>query len=51
MDAILLGVDPRPPTARVLAMAGPAQTLLKARLLPEASISQFQAKAAHWFPG
>jgi hypothetical protein len=34
MHSIWLGVDPRPPAARVLAMAGPAEALLKARLLP-----------------
>ena len=34
MNAIWLGVDPRPPAARVLAMAGPGEVLLKARLLP-----------------
>jgi hypothetical protein len=33
MSAIWLGVDPRPPVARVLAMAGPSEPLLKARLL------------------
>lgn len=33
--AIWLGVDPRPPTARILAMAGPNEPLLKARLLPQ----------------
>jgi len=33
MHAIWLGVDPRPPQARVLAMAGPGETILKARLL------------------
>jgi len=33
MHAIWLGVDPRPPAARVLAMAGPDETILKARLL------------------
>lgn len=34
MHAIWLGVDPRPPAARILAMAGPGEALLKARLLP-----------------
>ena len=34
-QAIWLGVDPRPPTARVLAMAGPSETILKARFLAQ----------------
>jgi len=32
MHSIWVGIDPRPPTARILAMAGPQETLLKARL-------------------
>ncbi len=32
MHSIWVGIDPRPPTARILAMAGPGETLLKARL-------------------
>lgn len=35
MSTIWLGVDPRPPVARVLGMAGPSEPLLKARLLPQ----------------
>ena len=34
MDSIWVGIDPRPPTARVIAMNGVDQTLLKARLSP-----------------
>jgi hypothetical protein len=32
MRSIWVGVDPRPPRARVLAMMGPSETLLKAQL-------------------
>jgi hypothetical protein len=32
MHSIWVGIDPRPPIARILAMAGPQETLLKARL-------------------
>ena len=35
MNSIWVGIDPRPPMARVLAMAGPRETLLKARLHPD----------------
>jgi hypothetical protein len=35
MQTIWLGVDPRPPVARVLAMAGPREPILKARLCPQ----------------
>lgn len=34
-NTIWLGIDPRPPTARILATAGPNETLLKARLSPQ----------------
>src|SRR5215468_12737872 len=35
MQPLWVGVDPRPPRARVLALQGPTEAVLKARLLPE----------------
>ena len=34
MDALWVGVDPHPNETRILAMAGPSETVLKARLRP-----------------
>src|SRR2546426_273081 len=34
MHTIWMGIDPRPDRTRILAMAGPDETLLKARLSP-----------------
>lgn len=35
MQPLWVGIDPRPPTARVLALQGPSDAVLKARLLPQ----------------
>jgi hypothetical protein len=35
MQSLWVGIDPRPPTARVLVLQGPAEVVLKARLLPQ----------------
>ena len=37
MDTIWVGIDPRPEHTRILAMAGPEETILKARLCPSPS--------------
>ena len=34
MEALWVGIDPHPTETRILAMAGPSETLLKARLRP-----------------
>ena len=34
METIWMGIDPRPDRTRILAMAGPERTILKAHLLP-----------------
>lgn len=34
MHSLWVGIDPRPPRARILAMAGAEETVLKARLQP-----------------
>ena len=34
MHPLWVGIDPRPPSARILAMAGAQEAILKARLLP-----------------